>query len=67
MTPDGKTMFVGLQHPGEDSTAADPTQFSSWPQSQWAVKADGVTPLPGGRPRSSVVVVTKDDGGIIGS
>jgi uncharacterized protein len=67
MTPDGKTMFVGLQHPGEDSTAANPTQFSNWPQSQWAVKADGVTPLPGGRPRSSVVVITKDDGGIIGS
>ncbi|MBT9488306.1 MAG: PhoX family phosphatase [Rubrivivax sp.] len=67
MTPDGKTMFVGLQHPGEDSTAANPTAFSNWPQSQWAVKADGVTPLPAGRPRSSVVVITKDDGGIIGS
>jgi hypothetical protein len=67
MTPDGKTMFVGVQHPGEDSTAANPTAFSNWPQSQWAVKADGVTPLPGGRPRSSVVVITKDDGGIIGS
>jgi secreted PhoX family phosphatase len=67
MTPDGKTMFVGVQHPGEDSTAANPTQFSNWPQSQWAVKADGVTTLPAGRPRSSVVVITKDDGGIIGS
>ncbi len=67
MTPDGKTMFVGIQHPGEDSTAANPTQFSNWPQSQWAVKSDGVTPLPAGRPRSAVVVITKDDGGIIGS
>ncbi len=28
---------------------------------------DGVTPLPAGRPRSAVVVITKDDGGIIGS
>lgn len=67
MTPDGKTMFVGVQHPGEDSTAANPTLFSNWPQGQWSVASDGVTPLPAGRPRSSVVVITKDDGGVIGS
>jgi uncharacterized protein len=67
MTPDGKTMFIGIQHPGEDSTAANPEQFSRWPAGQWSVKSDGVTPLPFGRPRSSVVVVTKDDGGVIGS
>jgi secreted PhoX family phosphatase len=67
MSPDGKTLFVGVQHPGEDSLAANPTQFSNWPASQWATRADGVTALPGGRPRSSVVVITKDDGGIIGA
>lgn len=67
LTPDGKTMFVGIQHPGEDSTAANPTQFSNWPQGQFAVEADGVTPLPAGRPRSAVVVITKDDGGVIGT
>jgi len=67
MTPDGKTMFVGIQHPGEDSLAANPIQFSNWPQVQWSFEADGVTPLPAGRPRSSVVVITKDDGGIIGT
>lgn len=67
MTPDGKTMFVGIQHPGEDSTFANPTQFSNWPQNQFSVESDGVTPLPAGRPRSAVVVITKDDGGIIGS
>ncbi|EGJ09197.1 PhoX family protein [Rubrivivax benzoatilyticus] len=67
MTPDGRTMFVGVQHPGEDSSAANPTQYSNWPQSQWSVESDGVTPLPGGRPRSTVVVITKDDGGIIGT
>ena len=60
-------MFVGIQHPGEDSTAANPTQFSSWPQSQWSVASDGATALPGGRPRSAVVVITKEDGGIIGT
>lgn len=67
MTPDGKTMFVGIQHPGEDATSANPTQFSNWPQNQYTVESDGVTPLPAGRPRSAVVVITKDDGGIIGS
>jgi len=67
MTPDGRTMFVGIQHPGEDATASNPTQFSNWPQGQFPVRADGVTALPPGRPRSSVVVITKDDGGIIGS
>ncbi|MFN0160439.1 MAG: PhoX family protein [Burkholderiales bacterium] len=67
MTPDGKTMFVGIQHPGEDATAAAPEQFSAWPHSQFAVESDGVTLLPAGRPRSSVVVITKDDGGIIGT
>jgi len=67
MTPDGKTMFVGIQHPGEDSTAANPTQFSNWPQGQFAVESDGVTTLPPGRPRSSVLVITKNDGGVIGT
>jgi secreted PhoX family phosphatase len=67
MTPDGKTMWVGIQHPGEDATAASPEQFSSWPAGQWTVESDGVTPLPGGRPRSSVVVITKNDRGVIGS
>jgi uncharacterized protein len=67
MTPDGKSMFVGIQHPGEDSVAANPEQFSKWPAAQWGVEADGVTPLPFGRPRSSVVVITKDDGGVIGT
>ena len=67
MTPDGKTMFIGIQHPGEEATAANPTQFSGWPATQWATAADGVTSLPAGRPRSSVVVITKDDGGLIGT
>ncbi|MCY4745056.1 PhoX family phosphatase [Pelomonas sp. UHG3] len=67
MTPDGKTLFVGVQHPGEDAVAANPTQFSNWPQGQWSVASDGVTPLAAGRPRSGVVVITKNDGGVIGS
>jgi uncharacterized protein len=67
MTPDGRTLFVGIQHPGEDSLAANPTQYSAWPQSQWVTASDGVTVLPAGRPRSGVVVITKNDGGVIGT
>ncbi|OUD15375.1 Tat pathway signal protein [Thioflexithrix psekupsensis] len=55
-TPDMKTMFVNIQHPGEtetDANPANPTKVSSWPNGQ--------------RPRSATVVIVKDDGGVIGS
>jgi secreted PhoX family phosphatase len=59
-TPDGRTMFLNVQHPGEPSSErtdpAKPTAFSSWPDK----KATG-------RPRSATVVVRKLDGGIIGT
>lgn len=58
MTPDLRTMFVNIQHPGESpserSDPADPMKISRWP--------DGT-----GRPRSATVVIRKDDGGVIGS
>jgi secreted PhoX family phosphatase len=60
VTPDEKTMFVGIQHPGEAPTGvndpANPKRYSSWP--------DGAA---GGRPRSACIVITKNDGGEIGS
>lgn len=68
-TPDGKTMFVGIQHPGEDSPASNPTQNSNWPQGQFATNSAG-QPLPNGanrRPRSSVLVITRIDNGVIGA
>lgn len=53
MTPDMKTMFVNIQHPGDRST---PTSFTSnWP--------DGGS----SRPRSATVIITRNDGGIIGA
>ena len=55
-TPDGRTLFVGIQHPGEEGTPAAPS--SNWPQSQ--------TGTTSGRPRSGVVAVTRNDGGIVG-
>jgi hypothetical protein len=56
-TPDGRTMFVNIQHPGESpSERSDPdapTKISKWPS--------------GGRPRSATVVIRKLDGGVIGT
>jgi uncharacterized protein len=49
MTPDQRTLFVNLQHPGERGG-------STWPQN------DGLV-----TPRSATVVVTRDDGGVIGT
>ncbi|EIZ80658.1 hypothetical protein WSK_0631 [Novosphingobium sp. Rr 2-17] len=57
MTPDGKTLFVGIQHPGEGGTYASPT--SHWPTSQTTTAGATV------RPRSAIVAITKTDGGII--
>ncbi len=60
VTPDERTMFVGIQHPGEAPTGvndpANPKRYSSWPEG-----------AAGSRPRSSTVIITKDDGGVIGT
>jgi secreted PhoX family phosphatase len=55
-TPDGKTVFVNIQHPGENGTPANIT--SNWPQSQAGTAA--------GRPRSATIAITKNDGGVVG-
>ncbi len=57
-TPDGRSVFVNIQHPGEGGS---PTAISSsWPASQAGTVA---TPS---RPRSATIVITKTDGGLIG-
>ena len=57
-TPDGKSVFVNIQHPGE---GGDPTAISSnWPANQSGTAATG------SRPRSSTIVITRNDGGIVG-
>ena len=65
-TPDGKALFVNIQHPGESIVAADvadPTKYlSHWPGNA-GYGAGGST----ARPRSATVVITKNDGGRIGS
>lgn len=62
-TPDGKAIFVNIQHPGESTgmaNLADPAKF----QSQWPANAGYGA---GKRPRSATIVITKNDGGTIGT
>jgi secreted PhoX family phosphatase len=49
-TPDSKTLFINIQHPGENGSGS-----STWP--------DGGTNMP----RSATVIITKNDGGVIGT
>lgn len=66
-TADGKTMFVNIQHPGENTpahgTAANLTLESTWPGNGGGV---GGAYGPAGRPRSATLIITKNDGGKIG-
>ena len=56
-TPDGKTMFINIQHPGESpSEKSDPdavTKISSWPFNN--------------RPRSATVAIRRKDAGVVGT
>ena len=78
-SPDGKTLFINIQHPGENTgnatngagttgvnaaSQAGPFE-SNWPGNGKGVAAYG----PGSataRPRSATVMITKNDGGISG-
>lgn len=64
-TPDNRTMFVNIQHPGEGWSGSF-TSRSTWPDSGFngptTQSANGVA-----KPRSATVVITKDDGGVIGT
>jgi secreted PhoX family phosphatase len=57
-TPDRRTLFVNIQHPGETRDDGDAPPNSAWP--------DGRTP-GSARPRSATVVVRRQDGGRVGS
>jgi hypothetical protein len=63
LTPDLRTMFVNIQHPGEAPLAhpgrndpSRPKAISSWP--------DGPA---GGRPRSATIAIRRKDGAVIGT
>ncbi|MES2682340.1 MAG: PhoX family phosphatase [Pseudomonadota bacterium] len=67
MTPDRKTMFVNIQHPGEVVAAPFDLAMPSTYQSHWPAAsptADAASSTA--RPRSATIVITKNDGGEIG-
>jgi uncharacterized protein len=62
-TPDQRTLFINIQHPGElplehppRNDPKNPMAVSSWPNGN-----------AGGRPRSATVAIRRRDGGIIGT
>ena len=61
VTPDGKTLFFNVQHPGEETPPnfSTNTYGSYWPASQTSATAKQ-------RPRSATVVVSRKDAGPIG-
>ena len=65
-TPDGKTIFVNIQHPGEDVPQANLADTSKW-SSYWPDGNRSVAGSAPKRPRSSTIVITKNDGGLIGT
>jgi uncharacterized protein len=57
-TPDGRSMFINVQHPGATTTPEGFAQGqlrSHWPEGGNAI------------PRSATVVITREDGGVIGA
>jgi len=60
MTPDMKTMFINIQHPGESpserSNPQTPQAISNWPDKNSFT-----------RPRSATIAIWRDDGKVVGS
>lgn len=53
---DDRTMFLAIQHPGEDAGSTFESPSTRWPDFE-----------NGGPPRPSVIAIVKRDGGVIGS
>ena len=68
-THDGKALFINIQHPGEDTELANlSTPRSSWPYSSTGNgNPASASTAKSGRPRSATIVLTREDGGVIGT
>jgi secreted PhoX family phosphatase len=68
-TPDGKTFFVGIQHPGEDWSGSF-TAKSTWPDSgrngPTSLNSTGALATPT-KPRAATLVITHNGGAKIGA
>lgn len=60
VTPDRKTVFVNIQHPGEASDEGGGSHNSTWP-------TGGPLGVDAPRPRSATVVIQRKDGGWVGT
>jgi secreted PhoX family phosphatase len=66
LSPDMRTLWVNIQHPGQvpdvlaqrgvKKSPQQPNAASNWPDHQ-----------PNGRPRSATIMITREDGGVIGA
>jgi len=64
---DGKSLLVNIQHPGEKTPALGSAAQYKF-QSQWPAKASGAMQYGvGERPRSATIIISRIDGGLIGT
>jgi secreted PhoX family phosphatase len=62
-TPDGRALFVNIQHPGENTKMAEVSNPAKY-ESRWPANAGCGA---GWRPRSATIVITREDGGVVGT
>lgn len=64
---DGKSLFVNIQHPGENTAAIGATATAFTFESTWPSNGGGIGMAYGSgqRPRSATIVITRNDGGKI--
>ena len=74
-SPDGKALFINVQHPGENTgragavpatVALTPTTLNGPFESNWPGNAGYGPGGASARPRSATVMITRNDGGVIG-
>lgn len=65
-TPDGRALFVNIQHPGESIDAAGVANPANY-LSHWPGNAGYGAGGANARPRSATIVITRDDGGLVGA